>query len=735
MSTGPTGQRPTIISPVSNPGTGRWQPSQGREISDLVLPAGSRDRIIDEAASILSRCVSPNGPDGQDTGLVVGHVQSGKTMSFTTIAALARDNHFRMVIVIAGTKLNLLDQSRRRLIQDLRLETRTDRIPWRHIPDPRIDRTSHISIRNALADWDDQDVPSFERKTLLITVMKHHGHLQHLVDVLQELDLSRVPTLIIDDEADQAGLNTMVRRNLQSNTYSRILDLKRALPHHTYLQYTATPQANLLINIIDVLSPGFAEVLTPGAEYVGGSDFFTGVNRLVRIIPANEIPSPNNAVTEPPASLIRAMELFLLGVAAGLDNDDGVMNRSMMVHPSQRTDPQRQYFRWITNVMDQWRRVMDLQPDDPDRISLINQFRPAHADLSITRPDLPALDGMAARLRLALRRTELREVNSRAASTRINWRDEYSWILVGGQAMDRGFTVEGLTVTYMPRGAGMGMADTLQQRARFFGYKRRYLGFCRVFLENDVNDLFRSYVNHEEDMRAQLVDFRATGRPLTEWRRQLFLDRNLRPTRDNVLDIAYQRVRFGNDWVLPNRPHISDVAITANREVLARFRSGLMYQPHDGLDRRRGSLRNLMSRDVTLQFVQEELLTLLRFPYLDDSEEFAALMRLIQKRLRQSPDELADVYLMAQGDTRSRAYENGKIQQLFQGRQSDSQGPTYPGDRDVKTPDRISVQLVYLHLTEGTRGVRIADDVPLVAVWVPGAIAQDAIRQPQGGTT
>jgi len=301
--------------------------------------------------------------------------------------------------------------------------------------------------------------------------------------------------------------------------------------------------------------------------------------------------------------------------------------------------------------------------------------------------------------------------------------------------MDRGFTVEGLTVTYMPRGAGMAMADTLQQRARFFGYKRGYLGLCRVFLESDVNDLFRSYVNHEEDMRAQLVDFRGTGRPLSEWRRQLFLDRNLRPTRDNVLDIAYQRVRFGNDWVLPNRPHISEAAMTANREVLSQFRSQLQFRPHDGLDRRGGSLRNLMVRDVALQFVQEELLTLLRFPWLDDSEEFAALMRLIQKRLHQSPDELSDIYLMAQGDTRSRAYEKDKIQQLFQGRQSDSQGMTYPGDREIKTDDRISVQLVYLHLTEGARGPRIAEDVPLVAIWVPAAIAQDAIRQPQGGAT
>ena len=81
----------------------------------------------------------------------------------------------------------------------------------------------------------------------------------------------------------------------------------------------------------------------------------------------------------------------------------------------------------------------------------------------------------------------MRLVNSLADADRnIHWRRNYSWILVGGQVLDRGFTVEGLTVTYMPRGPGVGNADTIQQRARFLGYKRSYLGYCRVFLEPGV---------------------------------------------------------------------------------------------------------------------------------------------------------------------------------------------------------------------------------------------------------
>ena len=103
--------------------------------------------------------------------------------------------------------------------------------------------------------------------------------------------------------------------------------------------------------------------------------------------------------------------------------------------------------------------------------------------------------------------------------------------------MDRGFTVEGLTVTYMPRDMGVGNADTIEQRARFFGYKRRYLGYCRVFLENGVRDAFRFYVEHERDIRRRLQEHRNIGRPLERVASGILrLDTGLSPTRRQVLE-------------------------------------------------------------------------------------------------------------------------------------------------------------------------------------------------------
>ena len=100
---------------------------------------------------------------------------------------------------------------------------------------------------------------------------------------------------------------------------------------------------------------------------------------------------------------------------------------------------------------------------------------------------------------------------------------------------DRGFTVEGLTITYMPRGLGGGNADTMQQRARFFGYKAAYLGYCRVFLERDARQGFEDYVEHEEFMRKDMLAIRENRQPLQTWPRRFVLDPALRLCRDNVL--------------------------------------------------------------------------------------------------------------------------------------------------------------------------------------------------------
>jgi len=210
------------------------------------------------------------------------------------------------------------------------------------------------------------------------------------------------------------------------------------VPHHTFLQYTATPQGPLLINLIDVLSPAFAATLTPGLDYAGGRHFFLTDQPLVREIPPADIPSNTNVLEEPPDSLLEAMRLFFLGVASGTVRDRARGNRSMMVHPTQRTGGHAQYFNWVNAIRDDWLSLLQ-NPDDPDYAELVDEFRQAYNDLAQTVPDLESFGDLLSRLPRSIRRTEIHLVNAvRGHTPTIDWRASYAHILVGGQALDRG---------------------------------------------------------------------------------------------------------------------------------------------------------------------------------------------------------------------------------------------------------------------------------------------------------
>jgi hypothetical protein len=722
----------------------RWQPVVGAETQDLLahlkLPPESAKRVRDEAVEVLARCLPPTAPDAHDTGLAVGYVQSGKTMSFTTVATLARDNAFQIIIVIAGTSLPLLRQSIGRLERDLRLDTRPDRA-WRMFESQSLPPSAHDSIRSDIEAWRDPSVPPAMRRTVLITVMKHHQHLDRVAKLLTGIDLRRVPALVIDDEADQASLNTNVRipDKEESRTYARIKALRARLPHHTFVQYTATPQAPLLLSIIDFLSPSFAEVLTPGPEYVGGRDFFLTRNPLVHVIPDEELPRPGQSSDGVPDSLLRALQLFFVGVAAGVCQAGASGNRSMMVHPSQQTANHKEYLRWVREIRADWSDILDESRQmAEDRAELLEECKAAYDDLALTEPTLPPWPELAKWLRYAITHTVVLEVNARTGSTpEIDWRSNYAHILVGGQAMDRGFTVEGLTVTYMPRGAGVGNADTVQQRARFFGYKRKYLGLCRVFIAESTLDAYRRYVRHEEDMRARLLKHRATGQSLSAWKRLFILDPSLRPTRHSVLEFDYVRGVAESEWYAPDMPQHSADEGEWNREVVARLRKRLASQWREdrGAEARTEHQRHLVARGVSLRDVLEGCLMQLRYTDPADSQEFTILQIMLAEHLQEHPEATCAVYVMSKGKSRERSVADGKIKNLFQGaaptKPADKVGTVYPGDRHLVSATEPTVQIHYVDLTEGKGGSVLAKALAVVAVHIPMQMVRDLLVQDQ----
>lgn len=727
------------ISPRDEiPSGSLWMPTQGPEVTNLLahlqFDRDSSDRIVEEAAGVLSKCIPPIAAPDTTTGLVLGYVQSGKTLSFTTVAALARDNGYPLVIVITGVGTNLLGQSTQRLEDDLQLQRNRK---WRLFQNPKPDQKQ--SILDVLADWKDAELPDQRRQTVLITVLKHTTHLRNLIAVLRQLDLETLPALVIDDEADQAGLNTRVVQGGQSTTYQRLVALRQCLPHHSYLQYTATPQAPLLINLIDVLSPRFVELLTPGDAYVGGETFFEEQPGLIRVIPPNEVPSRTNVLTEVPSSLVSALQLFFLGVAAGFvlgdDQVSGSRNRSMLVHPSRETPGHSQFYHWISQIRRQWIDVLNLSDSDPERVQFLQGFHPAYEDLRATTECIPGFEALARELPYSLRKTNVLEVNAtpRLGTPRPEWKDTYPWILVGGQAMDRGFTVEGLTITYMPRDIGVGNADTVQQRARFFGYKKGYLGYCRVFLERTVCDAFGFYVQHERDIRKRLLEHRDRGKPLTEWRRAFFLDSLLRPTRRQVLNLGYRQDTVSDDWFWPKVPHGTADLLSANRKTVSDFIDRLEWNNDEGDQRRTPDQVHLVAREVSLQKAYEDLLIHLRLTDEGDSQLFTGLLLQIKSFLEEHPTTRCRVYQMSKRKERVRSVnDDAEIPTLFQGANyadPEHKDMVYPGDDKIRAQSEVTIQIHRLEIRQKDKGAVIANNVPAIAVWVPAAMAKDWLVQ------
>ena len=671
-------------------------------------------------------------------------------MSFTTLTALARDNNYQIVVVIAGTSTPLLNQSTDRLAKDLRLNDRFDR-KWLGVkknPNNSSD-TDRDDISTVLREWKNPTFPEDERRTVLITVMKNRSHLDNLISVFERLNLEGVPTLIIDDEGDQASLNTKARLNaIQglleedlterdiSAIYRSILTLKSLLPHHTFVQYTATPQANLFINILDRLSPNFIQLLTPGDAYTGGQAFFIDNLNLVRPIPTDDIPDNDEPLIEPPQSLIYAMQLFFLGVAAGKISKGKPFNRSMMVHPSRLQNDQRQFFDWVNNIRERFVITLQQSDEELDKQELIEEFEKAYKDLARTVRDLPAFKDLLGnkfntdRLEHSISSTKIELVNSQRGKTpTINWKDHYSFILVGGQSMDRGFTVEGLTITYMPRSLGVGTVDTIQQRARFFGYKLGYLGFCRVYLDERNINAYRHYVEHEEDLRQSLFRNNLANRHLNVWERQAVLNRAYQLARKNIFSNEFDRYDFHSSWFRASAPHDIPSIIDNNRKVTDTFISRLrpMLRENIGHPRRTDEQIHLTCR-ISLQELFDEYLMMLKFTRNTDSSEFTSLKSVILRYLEEVPDAQAEFYLMKKGNIRERRLTNfDEIQELFQGKNPRTGEVIYPGDREIKNHDLFTVQIHNLNLINRETG-EIFENVYTIAAWTPEEIGKTVIR-------
>lgn len=680
---------------IIQPTTTSFPIVQGERTADLLsrftkLDNDERENLLNETTKILSQCNNPIEAVGSTTGITIGYVQSGKTMSFTTLTALAIDNGFRIVIYFAGIKNNLLEQTTKRLKKDLLTESDNSRF-FKVYQSPSIKTNGHNDIKGALR---------LNRKpAILITVLKHTKHISELTEIFKTIEvreaLGNNGVLIIDDEADQASLNTYARKNSKSedweddefsSTYSSILDLRASLPNHSYIQYTATPQAPLLINIMDLLSPKFHVVLTPGKAYTGGKTFFEDNTDLIKTIPDLEVyHHKHNPLSECPQSLIEALQLFLMGTAIVVNIQEKENFLSMMIHADREQDASKKFYNWVSNIIDNWSNRLGLPDNDPSKIELVTEFYNNYEDAIKRIDNPPTFEEVMSEVSQVLLDTNLELVIQ--GSREIDWSNATSHILVGAEMLNRGYTVEGLAVSYMPRySISKSNADTIQQRCRFFGYKRNYLDSCRVYLPLDSILEYRDYVEHEEIMRKILKE-----NSLETVEQLLILNGSMNPTRSNVLSVDVVSHKL-NGWRQMNAlQHIDE-----NISFVSDFLSSQTFK----------EFKNYGTDDRNHRYVKLEIGKVIEFlkdfkimnmpDALRKSSTIQYLRYLAEKNdIKEAYIfEMSYAYDISKSKGTSLIESKGglKLNNIFSGR-STSGKEVYPGDKGIRFEDSLCIQI------------------------------------------
>ena len=533
----------------------------------------SLDKLTDE---ILGKLEQPERiPPWDCRGMVVGSVQSGKTGNYCGLICKALDAGYRLIVVLAGMHDNLRSQTQYRLDEGvLGRDSQKDR---------QLDQATSLigvgrlfgallPVHTLTSSLDDGDFSAPKTDTgvsiggdPVILVVKKNGSVLHnllrwVLHVRGEEAPGRtgkiirgVPLLVIDDEADNASINTKDRKGKPTGDSSvtaingRIRELLDAFEKSAYVGYTATPFANIFINPEaetpkhgeDLFPRSFILNVSPPSNYVSPSLVFgldgdpdAGIEPkqalpLFRLVDDNEDAFPPKHkkdlhVDDLPDSLLRALNCFVLSCAARRARHQTEVHNSMLVHVTRFVDVQHQVAQLVQKRVDSIRLRLSIGEGER-RQTLISEleilwreeFEPTSAQIRLTMPDEEfgtlTWEQVSAELVESVGRLEVREINGHAtdALDYVAHRQGFNVVAIGGDKLSRGLTLEGLSISYFLRTSRM--YDTLMQMGRWFGYRPGYLDLCRLFTTEELRTFYRHIALAEVELRREFDRMKAAG--------------------------------------------------------------------------------------------------------------------------------------------------------------------------------------------------------------------------------
>lgn len=503
----------------------------------------STDTITD---SILDRMGNPGEPGPWDRkGMVVGHVQSGKTQNYTGLICKAADAGYRLIVVIAGIHNNLRNQTQMRIDEGFvgrdtgRLEKKETKDRPRAIGVGRFDdRKAPVSLTTTLKDFNrttattnTSQIASYAVPVVLV-IKKNSATLANLVDWLKEhstahgTDMVDQPMLLIDDEADNASIDIKYGKGETSRINGQIRELLALFRRSCYVGYTATPFANIFIDPDtddevkgqDLFPRHFIFGLDAPTNYFGARKvFIDGIPdedeerpAYIRYISDNGDVLPvkhkiDHALITLPESMLDALRAFL--VARVIRNVRGQANHhaSMLVNASRFTGIQgliRNRLHQRLKEIEDAVRVDGGWPDAAERNPEIEAIRRCweeeYADAGAT------WDEVREGLLPVTASAQVVAVNA-ASPAGLDYEGGgagQTVIAVGGFSLSRGLTLEGLTISYFLRSSVM--YDTLMQMGRWFGYRPDYEDLCRIWMPQEAASWYAHIGEATEELQLEL---------------------------------------------------------------------------------------------------------------------------------------------------------------------------------------------------------------------------------------
>ncbi len=501
-------------------------------------------RLVDRAKELIAELPDIDVNGQNRIGLLLGLIQSGKTSALTTGIALAADNGYRMFIVLTTDNNWLYDQTLGRLKNDLQ----------------KLQIESKTTLEGTLL-W--PPALSQNGAGLVLVVSKNQTKLRDLLKALEQMKAqmggSLPNALVIDDEADQASLDTQTSKRAKQPTIppgrinTLITEVRTKFQSCTYLQVTATPQA-LFLQDRGLYRPEFTILVEPGKGYIGGNNFFSlqwgRAEDLIRYVPQADLDQILTSNDESPApSLRKALATFFVGATIKcLLSPTEQLKFSFLCHISQKKSHHQKAYNAIMTYRQQ---LLDglVSTNETQRNRIEQEFRAAYDDLVVTlnAPQKPAFQEVFEEFTAFINGMEIQVLNSDKDEPAPKYDRRYN-IYIGGTKLSRGVTIDNLIVTYYGRQAKTTNMDTVLQHARMYGYREPLLDVTRLFVTAEIEDRFRLINESEQGLRKVIETYP------NEQYRVIRIGKGLNATRRNVLNPNNKGYFGAGSSTFPHRP-------------------------------------------------------------------------------------------------------------------------------------------------------------------------------------